>query len=132
MNPHRNAPGADERSTKRHVKNGSGRTTRTHELTRTRIMSTTDPVADSSIKAATHKQVSVYEECVEELYELMERKAELEAESSANETEESDEYTRIKRRIAAVKEHIDEVIAEFGDDEFTAVYRRLDDEQAHA
>lgn len=124
MNSHRNTSGTNE---EHHHENGNGSITRT---TYTRTMSTIESAVDSSASTVTHNQVTVYEERVEELYTLIEKKAELEASSGGD--RKNEEYLRIQRRIAELKDTVNEMVSEFGHDEFRTVYSRLDDRQAPA
>lgn len=125
MNSHRNTSGANGEN---NHENGSGTITRTHEHTRT--MSTIESSVDPSVNTIAQEQVSVYEEQVEELYELIEKKAELEASSTG--VRKNEEYLRIQRRIAEIKDNVDELVSGFGQDEFSAVYQRLDNRPAPA
>ena len=73
---------------------------------------------------------STYEAKLREYYSLMAKHATLEANKPQAELEGSETFETLEARIDDVKRDLDETVSEFDDDDFTALFRDLDDPAA--
>jgi DNA-binding response OmpR family regulator len=73
---------------------------------------------------------SEYEARLRKYYALTAKHATLLANKPEAELADNEDFEHLERRMEELQEGLDETIAEFDDDDFTAVFRDLSDEQA--
>ena len=72
---------------------------------------------------------SAYERNLQQYYSLTAKRAALASNKPEAELAESEEFQELENRLEAIREKLDEAIAEFDDDDFAAVFRDLDGER---
>ncbi|MFT4882158.1 MAG: DNA-binding response OmpR family regulator [Natronomonas sp.] len=73
------------------------------------------------------RNCSTYETTLQEYYSLMAKRATLQSNKPQAELDGSETFETLKARIDELEGELDETVSEFDDDDFTALFRDLDD-----